>query len=156
MTRAAKLTYLFTLLTGLVLGALAGFWYALPQLRLYQNATTLLAPDALRDFAREQVQHADFNHAQRALQLYADYVQEIEKFAPQDKVFRSARQTDLAMSFVRLAMVAESSANVDQSAQLMQRAQELYRSGGGALVSDSDLKDRVRRADGAMANYRHH
>lgn len=154
MTRAAKLTYFVALLTGLVSGALAGFRYALPQLRLYQNVTTQLAPDVLRDFAKEQVRHADFNHAQQALQRYAEYVQEVEKFAPHDKVFTSARQRDLAMSYVRLAMVAESSNNVEESARLMKRAQELYRSGGGALVSDSDLKAHVRRADEAMANYR--
>jgi hypothetical protein len=142
MTRAAVCTYLGALAAGLLMGSVFAFKVCLSQLRQYEIAQAWTAPHVLSDFSTLQFRYADSGHAAEALKMYASYLEENEKFVP-DRTNRTA----LSLVYVRLALLEDASNNRTRSAELMKKAQILYRASGGRIESDTELKDAIRKLD---------
>jgi hypothetical protein len=142
MTPAAKAVYLGALLIGLSLGAFAGFGVEGSFLGFYYEGSHFLAPAALVDFSNMQYRHADFEHAESALQMTAAFLENMEKLKPE-----KAQKLVLAMAYTRLALLQDAVSNPQQSHAYMVKARSLYKASGARDYSESEMKERLRAFD---------
>jgi hypothetical protein len=143
MTRVAKITYLSSLLLGLLAGVLFGFRMEAEQLPFDEMGSQMAATQAVDDFGRTQFHYADPENAAKALQLSVNVLEQIEKRNPE-----VTQQQALVTAYVRLAILADGAANPAQSQAYMTKAQEWHKSLLLAHdVSDAQLKANVTLAD---------
>lgn len=135
MTPAAKVTYLLALVIGLTGGALFGFWRDSDLLKSYYSLRPETAPMALEDFSFMQYRHADAGHARTALLAYAGLLEQLES-ARRGKL----QELKLANTYIRLALLEDSTNNLQASRDYMAKARSWYITSGGANRSDSEMK----------------
>lgn len=132
MTRAAKITYLSSLLLGLLAGVLFGFRMEAEQLPFDEMGSQMAATQAVDDFGRAQFHYADPENAAKALQLCVNVLEQIERRNPD-----VTQQQALVTAYVRLAILADGAANPAQSQAYMVQARQWHKS----LLFTRDVTD---------------
>ncbi|HLJ41976.1 MAG TPA: hypothetical protein VKT50_10855 [Candidatus Acidoferrales bacterium] len=149
MTTAAKITYFGALLIGLSIGAALGFHNTTLTIQSYLRLRQITAPAVLRDFSYLQYRYADPQHAEAALLILVNFLEDIEKSAPD-----SSQGQSLATAYIRLALVADATHDPERSSAYMEKARCWYRAKGGQDHSDSEMKAALKAADAKMERFR--
>ncbi len=148
MTRAAKWTYALVLSLGICGGIAIGFLWTKRTLDFADTVSPMMARAALGNLTDLQYRHANPQRAQSAIVQYIDFLQLMEKASP-DHI----QETDLAIAYVRLALLADAAHDEGESAHCMQKAHEWYRTATGHDASDSEMKVRIKSLDGFISDF---
>jgi hypothetical protein len=142
MTSAAKVTYLATLFVGLSVGAFLGFQYYSPAVEASSSLRLITARRTLDHFSYMQYKHADYEHAEAALQTSASFLEGMEKLHPD-----SVQRYDLAATYTRLALLADAASKPEESRAYMAKARSWYTAAGERDLSDSQMKADAKARD---------
>lgn len=147
MTRAIKITFIATAILGLGCGGYLGHRSAAETSDSLISIQYIAPTKVASDFALTQFMHADTDHATQAVMLQ---IQLIEQLELADKSFNS---DELALAYVRLAMIEEAAGRPDaeQRALVQARARWQMHSRKEELT-DEELKNNVKRLDRALDN----
>jgi hypothetical protein len=135
MTLAAKITYPAMLIVGLCVGAWFGFRMTTHVLQRHHDAQEMAAPLAFDEFATAEYRFADAKHAKAALEASANFSEKVERLRP-DK----GREIALSVAYTRLALVADSVRDPEQSQFYMAKARRWLPAGGRQDASDAEIK----------------
>jgi len=149
MTTAAKITYFGALLIGLSIGAAVGFHNTTLTIQSYLSLRQVTSPTILRDFSYLQYRYADPQHAEIALLILVNFLEDMEKLTPDNSQGQS-----LATAYIRLALIADATHDPERSSAYMEKARYWYRAKGGRDYSDSEMKAALRAADARMDCFR--
>lgn len=142
MTTAAKITYFGALLIGLTIGTALGFHNASLTIQDYLSLRQVTSPGVLRDFSCLQYTYADPQHAEAALLILVNLLEDMEKLTPS-----SSQGQSLATTYIRLALIADATHDPERSSAYMEKARYWYKAKGGRDYLDSEMKTAVKAAD---------
>ena len=142
MTRAAKIVYLAAIIVGISVGCTVGYGRGVAAFQALNDFEWLAAVSTLGNFSYLQYRHADAEHGRRALLMYTDLLQQVEKLKP-DKMHK----IDLSLAYTRLALLEDSAHNAQQSQGYMAKARYWYKTASGKDYSDDQLKSTVDALD---------
>jgi len=151
MTSAAKIVYSLACLIGLFLGILWGFQMDLTALKIYHNMRPSIYPMAFDDFAYMQYRYADTDHAESTLLSFAVFLEKLEALSP-DK----DEQFNLSNTYIRLALLEDSTHNAQASNDYMAKAQYWYAASGAKHQTDSVMKDGLIKYDRQLEQFGFH
>lgn len=144
MTRGVKAICLAAAVFGLAVGAYRGHAEA-NQTSDFQQSIQYIAPTQIAsDFARVQFMRADSDHARQAVMSQINLLQRLQLA---DKTFHS--DGELAMAYIRLAMVEESVGHLEEQNRALGLARACFERAHpqGKQGTDDELKAFVRRWD---------
>lgn len=142
MTPAARIVYVLSLVIGLSVGTLFGFWEDADLLKSYYSSRRVTAPLELDDFSFMQYRYADAEHARTALLASAGLREKLEAVTP-DK----GQIHNLAATYTRLALLEDAANNAQASHDYMAKAKYWCARGGGQNCSDSEMKASLKNLD---------
>jgi hypothetical protein len=146
MTLAHKVTFLASAILGLGCGGYLGYSEA-NQISDSLESTQYIAPTAVAsDFARTQFMRANTDHARQAVTLQ---IQLLEQLELADKSFHA---DELALAYIRLAMVEEAAGRPEAEQQALAQAKARWRTHSGEELTDDELRNAVKRLDRAFDN----
>jgi hypothetical protein len=148
MTKAAKLTYTIAAISGLVLGSLIGFEKTGTRLAAASGARRSIAERELESFSGIQYRHADHDHAKAGLEMYKDFLEQIERADPE-----SSLKLKLSVTYTRLALLEETAHSMDRSRAYMNEAKSWCEADGGQDCSEGELKKMAEQFDIRQAIY---
>jgi hypothetical protein len=135
MTPAAKIVYSLACMIGLFLGTFWGFRMDLTALKIYHDMRPSIPPMAFDDFAFMQYRYADTEHAESTLLSFAALLEKLEALSPDKE-----EQLNLSETYIRLALLEDSTHNAQASNDYMAKARYWYAASGGKHQSDSETK----------------
>jgi len=145
MTRAIKVTFLATALLGLGLGGHFGYFEAAEESSLLESTQYIAPAKVASDFARIQFMHADTDHARQAVMLQIQLLEQLEL------ADRSFHANELALAYIRLAMVEEAAGRPEAEQRALAQARARWQTHSRKEeLTDEELKNAAKRIDGAV------
>lgn len=141
MIRSLKTCLIAVAVVTFVSGVCIGSWSAIEESRLLDSVQYMAPTEVISNFARTQFLHADGDHAREAVMLQ---IQLLDRLQSEDK----SSTRELALAYVRLAIIEETAGKPDAEEKAMAQARELYkRIHSQTNASDDELKNVIKRRD---------
>jgi len=142
MTRAAKTTFIAAAAVGLVLGGVLGGREAAQASQAMQSAEVLSASSVTSDFARQQFEYADTDHARRAVQLQISVLEKLEGLT-HDRLYRG----ELGYAYTRLGMIEQSAGQPEAEQRAIAQARTWFGQNFGHEISDDQMRTGLKLLD---------
>lgn len=149
MTPAAKITYFSALLLGLTLGAVYGYRSTTEAVSSVLNDRPFMASSTTEHFSFVQYRHADFEHAQAALLSFAGFLEQMDRFYPEN----GHHVHQLANTYARLALLADAAGKPEQAHAYLEKARSWYKSRDASDHSDSEMKAAMKKMDALLEEH---
>ncbi len=142
MTRAVRITFAVAAVLGLGTGLGWGYATGRDISQLYADSLPEMAP-MLGDFAVQQVESADTDHARQALRLEISILEKIELL-----IDNKCCRGELALAYVRLGTVEDAAGQTQAKEAAFNQARRLFGRNG---LTDDEMRSIVKKIDGANA-----
>jgi hypothetical protein len=142
MSRAVKITFALVAVLGLGAGVAWGYYTAEQTSVVMESVGAMSASSATSDFAIQQFEHADADHARLAVVLEIALLEQLHG-AVNEREF----EWKLGLAYTRLGMIEEASGHPESARKRFEQARAWFRH--GEELTDDQMKKTVKQLDGA-------
>lgn len=139
--RAAKITFAAAAVLGLAVGVAWGYYTAEQLSELMESSLLIFAESTTSDFAVQQLEHANTDHARRAVQLQITILERAERATS-----APAYKRQLGYAYTRLAMVEQAAGEAQAERAALDQARVWFNQ---KELRDDQMKKALKLLDGA-------